>query len=255
MTQEHSKTLPRQYWGERFEPGQASATGRDAAAALEQAAANMNQRLYTQREVEQMIQFWEDRSSGERKTTKDREGKDDGLRSFPVTLPQLPEAHMQHASLEAGDWLTQVRPLIADVSGSAAEWWARVEKETAQAYQQWLNSAPLGKLKIQPPDAEALAQGHERLAQRVGVMLMQAVPADMKKELVASRQMDGRTSRKAPSPSPPHKHTAGSKSSRCSLCTTAVEEASTASKRTQSISPRSRLTSAGLDDSYGRPAC
>ena len=192
MTQEHSKTLPRQYWGERFtpEPGQASATGRDAAAALEQAAANMNQRLYTQREVEQMIQFWEDKSSGERKTTKDREGKDDGLRSFPVTLPQLPEAHMQHASLEAGDWLTQVRPLIADVSGSAAEWWVRVEKETAQAYQQWLNSAPLGKLKIQPPDAEALAQGHERLAQRVGVMLMQAVPADMKKELVASRQMD-----------------------------------------------------------------
>ena len=192
MTQEHSKTLPRQYWGERFtpEPGQASATGRDAAAALEQAAANMNQRLYTQREVEQMIQFWEDRSSGERKTTKDREDKDDGLRSFPVTLPQLPEAHMQHASLEAGDRLTQVRPLIADVSGSAAEWWARVEKETAQAYQQWPNSAPLGKLKIQPPDAEALAQGHERLAQRVGVMLMQAVPADMKKELVASRQMD-----------------------------------------------------------------
>ena len=62
MTQEHSKTLPRQYWGERFtpEPGQASATGRDAAAALEQAAANMNQRLYTQREVEQMIQFWEE---------------------------------------------------------------------------------------------------------------------------------------------------------------------------------------------------
>ena len=257
--------------GERFtpEPGQASATGRDAAAALEQAAANMNQRLYTQREVEQMIQFWEDRSSGERKITKDREGKDDGLRSFPVTLPQLPEAHMQHASLEAGDWLTQVRPLIADVSGSAAEWWARVEKETAQAYQQWLNSAPLGKLKIQPPDAEALAQGHERLAQRVRVMLMQAVPADMKKELVASRQMDapsilfkiyqniptGRTSRKAPSPSPPHKHTAGSKPSRCSLCTTTVEEASTASKRIQSISPRSRLTSAGLDDSYGRPAC
>lgn len=192
MPQEHGHTLPRQYWGERFkpEPGQTSATGRRAAAALEQAAADMNQKLYTQREVEQMIQFWEERAAGDRRSTKDREGKDDGLRSFPVALPQLPEAHMQHASLEAGDWLTQVRPLIADVSGSAAEWWARVEKETAQAYQQWLSSTPLDKLKINPPNAEVLAQGHERLAQRVGVMMMQAVPTDMKKELVASRQMD-----------------------------------------------------------------
>ena len=189
---ESNKGLPKQYWGERFkpEPGHASATGKEAAAAIEYAAAEVNQRHYTQREVEQMIRYWEERSGGEGRQTKEREAKDDGLRSFPVTLPPLPEAHMLHASLEAGDWLTQIRPLIADVSGSAAEWWTRVEQETTQAYQQWLNSTPLGKLKIQPPNAEALAHGHERLAQRVGVMLMQAVPADMKKELVASRHMD-----------------------------------------------------------------
>ena len=100
---------------------------------------------------------------------------------------------MLHASLEAGDWLTQIRPLIAGVSGSAAEWWARVEQETtslsAMAEQHTTGQAedPTSQCRS---TAEALAHRHERLAQRVGVMLMQAVPADMKKELVASRHTD-----------------------------------------------------------------
>lgn len=84
---------------------------------------------------------------GDRQQDKDRT-EDDSLRSFPIVLPKLPEAMVQNASLEAGDWLTQVRPLIADVSSKAVIWWDRMVESTFQRYQQWLSASPLEKLRI-----------------------------------------------------------------------------------------------------------
>ena len=52
-----------------------------------------------------------------------RRGWDDELRSFPVKLPTLPDPHGHQATLLAGDWLTQIQPLMADVSSVAGPWW------------------------------------------------------------------------------------------------------------------------------------
>ena len=150
---------------------------------LRQTAQRIQGRMYTQAEVDEMM-------------TRQREGKerdqraDDGLRSFQVTFPDLPEASVKFAALEAGDWLTQIRPLINDVSHKAAEWWSKVEEATEKAYKTWLAATPMQKLKVEAPDNAMLSQGNERLAQRVGVLLMQALPKGMKQELIATRQLD-----------------------------------------------------------------
>jgi hypothetical protein len=182
----------RKYWQKPVSKGPrgASASGREASKVLTAAAKEMRARMYTQEEVDQMLQQHEASKKSEQSKPTTYERGDEGLRSFPITLPQLPEPSIANASLEAGDWLTQVRPLISDVSGNASAWWAAVEEETAKQYHLWLTAAPLDKLKVAAPDNTKLAKGNERLAQRVAVMLMQAVPQGLRQELVASRQME-----------------------------------------------------------------
>ena len=52
-----------------------------------------------------------------------RQEKEDLLRSFPVVLPKLVDPGDRHSALQAGDWIAQVRPLMADVSSQAGWWW------------------------------------------------------------------------------------------------------------------------------------
>ena len=51
---------------------------------------------------------------------------EDALRSFPITLPKLASPKDKNSALLAGDWLTQVKPLISDVSTKAGLWWDAV---------------------------------------------------------------------------------------------------------------------------------
>ena len=130
----------------------------------------------------------EERKKGEKVDLEDR--TEDSLRSFPIVLPRLPEPSIKNSSLEAGDWLTQVRPLIADVSTKAILWWDQVVEATFQQYRRWLAATPLERLRIPAPEDKNLSQGFQRLAQRVSVMMMQALPEGLKQEMIAMRQMD-----------------------------------------------------------------
>ena len=118
-----------------------------------------------------------------------RRGWDDELRSFPVKLPALPDPQGQQATLLAGDWLTQVQPLMADVSSVAGPWWRRVVEATVQKYHMWLEAGPLDRLHVGPPQTHELPEGHDRLTQRVTNMLLEAIPDAMKAEAVATRQL------------------------------------------------------------------
>ena len=133
-------------------------------------------------------QYWAKPVTRENDGGEDR--TEDSLRSFPITLPKLPEPTVANASLEAGDWLTQVRPLVADVSTKALSWWDNMVQATAERYHLWLSASPLERLRIAPPNHEKLSLGFQRLAQRVAVMLMQSVPEGIRQELVAMRAMD-----------------------------------------------------------------
>ena len=85
--------------------------------------------------------------SRERSRPRERGGGDDGaeevLRSYPVVLPKLGEPGEKLSALMAGDWITQVRPLMADVSEKAGWWWDQMVAVTTQRYLTWLEAPPL----------------------------------------------------------------------------------------------------------------
>ena len=126
---------------------------------------------------------------GQKDIGETEERVEDSLRSFPITLPRLIEPSVQNAALQAGDWLTQVRPLIADTSTKAGTWWDQLLELTMRQYGKWLEANPLERLQISPPQESELPSGHERLEQRITNMLLAAVPTSIKDELIATRQL------------------------------------------------------------------
>ena len=118
------------------------------------------------------------------------DGYEDQLRSFPIKLPQLPDPAMKLASLEAGDWLTQVRPLIGDVSARAGSWWDGVLQSVTSVYTCWLEASPLERLKIVAPRVDQCGRHSERLSQRVTTMLLEALPQGIRSELIATRKLE-----------------------------------------------------------------
>ena len=117
-------------------------------------------------------------------------GADDrDLKAIPISLPPLPSPDGRDASLEAGDWLIQLEPLIGDLSRNASMWWRQVKQATFQKYSQWLHAEPLVRLKIGAPEPCDLPQGYDRLDQRVTSLMMQAVPKCIKDEVVATRAL------------------------------------------------------------------
>ena len=119
---------------------------------------------------------------------QDRDVVEDGdLKAIPIQLPPLASPEGRDASLEAGDWLIQLEPLIGDLSKNAASWWRKVMEATTSTYAQWLHADTLSRLKIAAPECRALSSGFERLDQRVTSLLLQAVPKAIKDEAIATR--------------------------------------------------------------------
>ena len=114
---------------------------------------------------------------------------EDNLKSIPITLPVLPPPQGHQSSIEAGDWLAQVRPYVADVAPHAGEWWDWALALVTTQYTTWLGATALDRLKIDPPDAKLIADGKERLEQRITTLLLSAIPAVVKADLVANRQL------------------------------------------------------------------
>ena len=106
-----------------------------------------------------------------------------------ITLPKLPDLGGKNPGLEAGDWLAQIRPQIADISARAMQWWDNLLDLTMQKYQQWLGSDPITRLNVQPPTVAELPPGFTRLEQRVTSLLLQTLPKSLASEMVANRQL------------------------------------------------------------------
>ena len=69
----------------------------------------------------------------------DREMVEDGdLKAIPIQFPTLPAPEGRDASLEAGDWIIQLGPLVGDLSKDA----------TAMKCDSWLHADPLSRLRI-----------------------------------------------------------------------------------------------------------
>ena len=102
-----------------------------------------------------------------------------------VDLPPLPS---EASSIQFGDWLAMIEPLLADISYSSGEWWSKIMDTVRKAYEAWLVEDPLGRLrlKVEIPQ-EALAW--PRTEKRALAMLLQALPEKLRAEMVAARKL------------------------------------------------------------------
>ena len=85
---------------------------------------------------------------------------------------------MEDSCIAASDWLTQVDPVMADISDRSGLWWARVSEVAQLAYQSWQAAGPLEKslVECQPP-ADLQDPRYARLEARALGMLIESVPA------------------------------------------------------------------------------
>ena len=146
-------------------------------------------------EVARLKQRLEEQSAQpQNPTRKEIEGQgpdklENSLKGVAVKLPKLTEPGGKNASLEAGDWLAQIRPYIADVGPGAERWWDTTTDMVMKRYGQWLEANPLERVHIKAPELDQGIPGSDRLNQRVTTLLLSAVPETIRSELVTTRQL------------------------------------------------------------------
>ena len=61
---------------------------------------------------------------------------------------ELPKLSPDSTSVDFGDWLAIVGPLMSDLSGTSSQWWALVLDAAAKTYAAWVTSTPLQRLRL-----------------------------------------------------------------------------------------------------------
>ena len=117
----------------------------------------------------------------------------EGLRSSSPVLPKLPQMGQRHSSVDASDWLTEVRPLVGDLSTTSSLWWDLTLKHGMKSYNQWISATPLERLRQKPPepvvDVNLNTLYTQRLEQRVTTMLLPCLPDELRKDIIATRSL------------------------------------------------------------------
>ena len=116
-----------------------------------------------------------------------REVQPEVPRNVPITLPVLKDVTEPQPALRAGDWLTELMPLISDVSEGASTWCTESLQQAQEAYSRWLAASPLDKMSVQPHTM--VESRYKRLEARVLTMLLAAVPAMVKQEAISTREL------------------------------------------------------------------
>ena len=108
-------------------------------------------------------------------------------------LPKLEifKGNTEDAGMILGDWLTVVKPMMAGISATAAEWWDQVTGTAYNYYDDWLAASPLKRLELRDKVMGLTAlfehSRWSRTEQRGAVLMLAALPADVKEEMVTIR--------------------------------------------------------------------
>ena len=111
------------------------------------------------------------------------EAASETLRS--LELPKLAE---NASTLNFGDWLAVVEPLMADLGTNSSEWWSIIMGHVQKTYETWLTESPLGRLRLTIDIPEA-AKGWPRTEKRAVTMLLQSLHEKLRTEMVSSRRL------------------------------------------------------------------
>ena len=103
-------------------------------------------------------------------------------------LPKLASPDPSTGSLDFQDWLQLVGGLMGDLSDTSGSWWAAVLQVSRDAYERWVVSSPIDRLRIQPDDRPELVEGKwSRVNARACVMLLSALDETVKADLIARK--------------------------------------------------------------------
>ena len=78
-----------------------------------------------------------------------------GITAFPKLAPPNPAG----GSLEFQDWLQLIAGLMGDFSDSSQLWWSGVVQVTKDAYERWVTSSPIERLRVEPDDRPEITEG------------------------------------------------------------------------------------------------
>ena len=107
-----------------------------------------------------------------------------GITAFPKLAPPNPAG----GSLEFQDWLLLIAGLMGDFSDSSQLWWSGVVQVTKDAYERWVTSSPIERLRVEPDDRPEITEGKwGRVNARTCAMLMDALDPVVKADLIARK--------------------------------------------------------------------
>ena len=96
----------------------------------------------------------------------------------------------EDACILASDWLTQVQPIMGDLSDKSSISWSQVMRVAQDAYANWQRAGPLEKsLVVCDLPLELQDARYARLESRALGMLLESLPSRVKDELVVTRGM------------------------------------------------------------------
>lgn len=101
---------------------------------------------------------------------------------------ELPKLAENASTLNFGDWLAVVEPLMADLGTNSSEWWSIIMDHVQKTYENWLTESPLGRLRLSIDIPEA-AKGWPRTEKRAVTMLLQSLHEKLRTEMVSSRRL------------------------------------------------------------------
>ena len=105
-------------------------------------------------------------------------------------LPQLPDPGTEDACIAVSDWLTQIQPIMSDLSDRSWVWWQRVMEVAQSAYVRWQQAGPLEKsLVVCETPSDLLDPRLSRLEARALGMIMESLPGRIKDELVVTKAL------------------------------------------------------------------
>ena len=121
----------------------------------------------------------------------DSGGKPEETSRSVTELPELPCFTPQEGSVLAGDWITQLGPVVGSLSATSSVLWSQLLREAYRLYSRWLSADPVSRLAIRTEANEwsGTSARHVLIEQRLTVLLMRAVPSEIRSELVAVRAM------------------------------------------------------------------
>ena len=105
--------------------------------------------------------------------------------------PDLPLLKMEHIDPSAvvSDWLAESAPIVCSLSPSAGDYWRTIVRSAEEAYAGWLRAAPTARIGLTPDlKGDRFRSGkYALLEQRVVIMLLKALPAEVKQDAITAR--------------------------------------------------------------------